>query len=309
MIQAAPPLYISFIIVTYHNPESIAPCLASIREWTHLSFEVIVVDNSEDNATWLSLKSFAGKQPDFPLKCHRPRTNIGFAGGCNIGANIASGRHLMFLNPDTILLNNVAEILGHFMDASNRIAVVGPLIEDPSGGITRTCRNLPNCFNIFLDSSGLDRFLGRYRLLHFSHRETCRVEQVIGACFFVSKEIFERFNGFDERFFIYFEEVDFCKRVLDAGFQVWFRHLGRVRHIGGTSCESDENTAKMTFQLRKSRLQYFYKHFGRLHSFGVNIINRGEGVWRGGIYSVLYLMTRKKNHLEKVKGYIQTIYG
>lgn len=296
---------VSIIIVTYHNEETIESCIASIHEQTSLPYEIIVVDNSQDRLTLDRLVSLKELYPGLELEIIRPSHNLGFAKACNLGARTARGSHLMFLNPDTAFLNDVAQLLTAFMKKQRNAAVVGPMILDEDGKVTPTCRNLPTVLRIFLDATGLDNRIGAYKLVRFSHATTREVQQIIGACFFISRIIFQALQGFDERFFIYFEEVDLCKRVLDEGYQVWFHPEARVIHSRGASTENLRDLARMIVVLRKSRALYFEKHFAPRQRILLELVTRCEGLARGFLYATLWMCSRKPLHREKARGYWQ----
>lgn len=266
-----PPL-VSFILVTYRNEETIAECLFSIRRWTRVPFAVILVDNSPDTATWTRVADIRRQQPELDITAVRSPENLGFARACNLGASQAQSDFLLFLNPDTTLSSDIATAFLEFWENRPHAGLLGPQVQNTAGEITRTCRNLPNVRRILLDATGLDRIFGSYRLLRFHHRRTRQVPQIIGACLFTSRQVFTRLNGFDERFFVYFEEVDLCKRTADIGLEVWFLSTATIRHKAGTSCEHEHSVADMVAQLRKSRQQYFRKHFPPPACVGVTVI-------------------------------------
>jgi GT2 family glycosyltransferase len=294
---------ITIVIVTFNNADTIEACLRSIGERTGAPYEIRLVDNSPDEKTLTALELVARSLPDLPLEILRPATNVGFARACNLGAREGKGDFLLFLNPDTVFLDDVPARLMAFAEGHPRAAVVGPLIVDAAGTITRTCRNLPSLFRIGLDATGLDRWLGAYRLLHFSHTTPRQVGQVIGACFFTPRWAFRALAGFDERFFVYFEEVDYCKRALDRGWEVWFAPAARVRHDHGTSTENVSQAAQMIFTLRDSRQKYFRKHFGGLSRILLLALNRAEGLVKGFIFLVLWLVRKGATDLEKARGF------
>jgi hypothetical protein len=177
------------------------------------------------------------------------------------------------------------------------------MILAPDGTITRTCRNLPTWWRILLDATEIDRITGSYVLMKFAHDRPRRVEQIIGACFFVGRKTFESFNGFDERFFMYYEEVDLCKRLLDSGGEIWFRPEARVMHLAGESTQTLSAAAEMTAILRRSRTLYFEKHFSLFHQVMVSGINRLEGFLRGTAFLFLYLIRGNDLDREKARGY------
>ncbi len=267
------------VIVTYNNAHTIGACLDSLCKHSTLPLELVVVDNSpeqdEGDGTFAVVEAWGAAHPGQKARFIRRPDNPGFGAACNLGAKDAAGRFLLFLNPDTLCDNDVPGMLAALLAENPSVRVAGPQIRRFDGGIERTCRNLPTPFRIFCDATGLDRILGNYRLLRFPHDTARAVEQVIGACLMMRREDFEAMHGFDERFFIYFEEVDLCKRVLDTGGQVWFYPSAWVRHVGGGSLETTAMLHRMPLLLRKSRAQYFAKHFGILPqwlSLGVTLV-------------------------------------
>lgn len=294
---------VSIVIVTYHNEANILPCLASIFKEALCKVEVVVVDNSTNDLTALQVEGFINNHPCLRAVLLPQKTNVGFARGCNLGADAAKGEFLLFLNPDTVLKNDAPSLMKNFLNNNPEAGLVGPQILNPDGKIVKTCRSLPDCTRIFLDMTGLDRLFGAYRLLHFSHRETRRVDQVIGAAFFVRTALFFAMSGFDERFFIYFEEVDFCKRLLNAGLQVWFYPKARVEHIAGASTESVDHVADMVAQLRRSRLLYFKKHFPIWACLVLAAENRAEGFAKSIFLAFLHGLTKHPLHREKARGF------
>ena len=291
----------SFIIVTYNNEDTITYCLSSIIEKTEGDYEIIIVDNSENDLTTQKIK-------DFPVKLIKPEKNIGFAQGCNLGFRNSNGEYLIFLNPDAVLINDVANILRKFYETKSNYAVVGAQIINPlTGKIEKTCRNLPDFFNTFLECVGLDRFFSFYTLNNFSHKFTREVPQVMGACFFVSREIFEKFNRFDERFFIYFEEVDFCKKVIDNGLKVYFCHEAKIYHYEGTSCENEKSIIKIVKIFQESRLKYFEKHYGLKGKIVIKIFNKIESIVKGAYFFANYKITDDKYFRKKATGYWNTL--
>ncbi|MEE4261774.1 MAG: glycosyltransferase family 2 protein [Desulfobacteraceae bacterium] len=298
---------VSIITVAYRNEETIVPCLTSIRQQVTLPYEVIAVDNSPDNLTALKVRDFMKRDPRFPITFLKAGQNTGFAKGCNSGAARARGDYFMFLNPDTILKNDAARLLTDFLKSRPTAGVVGPMILDPAGRVVRTCRNLPTVARIILDVTGLDRFIGAYVLARFPHDRPRRVEQVIGACFFLHRHTFMNLGGFDERFFMYFEEVDFCKRLIDSGAEIWFRPEARVMHRAEVSTRREESGALMIQALRHSRSLYFEKHFGRTHQLLLNTVNRLEGLGRGLAFYYLYLCRGQTQYLAKARGYFNVL--
>ncbi len=298
---------VSIVIVSYHNEKTILSCLDSIKRHVSSAYEVIQVDNSNDDLTAEKVTEFIENNPGFLITLLKPKRNLGFAAGCNLGATQATGDYLMFLNPDTCLKNDVATLLIDFLERTEGALIAGPMIIDPNGRITRTCRNLPNWRRILLDATGIDRLVGKYSLIKFSHNRPRMVEQLIGACFLLKRTTFEGIGRLDKRFFMYFEEVDLCKRILDEGGEIWFRPEAQIMHIAGVSTESNAAVSKMIQTLRHSRRLYFEKHLSRSQQVLLACINRFEGLYRGGLFSFLFLCSRRELHFQKARGYFRLL--
>lgn len=300
--DVAGPL-VSVVIVAFNNADTIEACLDSLRVQLTCPHETIVVDNSTDGSTRARLYTFRAKWPQYPLHCIIPQRNLGFAAGCNRGAADAKGRRLLFLNPDTVLENNIVATFEAHLKLYPETGITGPKILNGMGEVERTCRNLPNLGRILLDATGLDRKLGAYRLLRFDHLASRQVPQLIGACLYTPTDLFNKLGGFDERFFVYFEEVDLCKRAMEAGFENWFVPDAVITHLAGTSCESESSTARMIFQLRKSRMLYFRKHFQLPSVFAMAVINMLEGSCKGAVFTALALFRTNSKDQEKANGF------
>jgi N-acetylglucosaminyl-diphospho-decaprenol L-rhamnosyltransferase len=294
---------LSFILVTYNSAGTIAACLRSIADQTSASFETVIVDNSPDGATMEEIRGFAASHPEVLLHQLRPDENIGFSRACNLGAQHASGKYLFFLNPDTQLLNDAGAILSLCLEQRPLAFAAGPAIFDDEGQVARTCRNLPNLFYVLLDASGIDRWWGAYKLTRFAHDRPTMVEQIVGAAILVRRRDYERLGGMDERFFVYFEEVDLCKRFKDAGGEIWFWPDAKVRHIAGQSCEVGRVRARMIYTLRESRRKYFAKHFGQAGQIALEVLNRVEAFQKLPVLLALWLLFGERSYRDKASGF------
>jgi N-acetylglucosaminyl-diphospho-decaprenol L-rhamnosyltransferase len=293
----------SFVIVTYNSADTIELCLASIAAHTAQSFEVAVVDNSPNDETVEAVHRFAAAHPEVRLHLLWPAENVGFGRGCNLGAQHSSGKYLFFLNPDTQLMNDAAASLVQCLNEHPGALAAGPAIFDSEGTVTRTCRRLPNLGHVVLDATGLDRWCGAYKMTRFAHDRAKQVDQIIGAAMVMRRRDYERFGGMDEQFFIYFEEVDLCKRIQRAGGEIWFWPGARVQHLAGRSCETDSVRARMIFVLRESRKKYFTKHYGVLGGFALEAVNRMEAIQKSIVLTALWMMRGKRTHREKAQGF------
>jgi N-acetylglucosaminyl-diphospho-decaprenol L-rhamnosyltransferase len=293
----------SFVIVTYNSADTIELCLASIAAHTAQSYEVAVVDNSPTDSTVEAVHRFAAAHPEVRLHLFWPGENVGFGRACNLGAQQSSGKYLFFLNPDTQLMNDAAASMVQCLNQHPGALAAGPAIFDSEGTVTRTCRRLPHLGHVMLDATGLDRWCGAYKMTRFAHDRAKQVDQVIGAAMVMRRRDYERFGGMDEQFFIYFEEVDLCKRIQQAGGEIWFWPDAQVQHLAGRSCETDSVRARMIFVLRESRRKYFTKHHGVLGGLALEALNRMEAIQKSIVLMTLWMVRRKRAHREKAQGF------
>jgi GT2 family glycosyltransferase len=299
----------SFVIVSYQSQDTIADCLKSIVRFTAAPCEIIVVDNSPNDATSVAVKRFRKRFTTVDVSVLKPGKNIGFAAACNLGALSSRGNFIFFLNPDTELINDATSELESCLLTHTDAIIAGPMISGADGRVTRTCRAFPTLGRILLDATGIDKWVGSYKMTRFSHQSPRSVDQVIGAALLIRRESFKELGGFDERFFIYFEEVDLCKRAKDRRGEVWFWPAARVRHLAGVSCEADTVRARMICTLRHSRTLYFQKHFGALGQFGIRLVNFLEGFAKGIVFSSFRFISRRTDHKERAKGYWSVAMG
>jgi GT2 family glycosyltransferase len=292
----APRADVSIVYVNWNCAEEIAASIETVRRHTtSCRYEVIVVDNDSPQGP-------GPLESDEAIKVVRSGRNGGFGAGCNLGAQIARGRFVLFLNPDTRLLNDTVGELLRFLDVRPWAGVAGPMLEDSAGNVQFDGgRSLPTLLNEFLQHSTLAfRFPGapfasRPYLSDWDHRSTREVESVMGACMLMRAEVFQQIGGFDEEFFLYSEEVDLCHRLRKAGYEVWYVHTARILHKERQSTiQLFGSVSRIVLQNLKSQHYYFRKHYGALAAY----------VWRNMIavlYLLRYLAGRDKAHLEYFK--------
>lgn len=289
------------VIVAYNSADSIGFCLDSLFARSQTPISASVVDNSPRDDTAKAVEAYRAAHPGRDIALIRRPENIGFAAGCNLGAKGRSEEYLMFLNPDTALENDAPSILISFLRANPGAKIAGPQIRDSGNRVTRTCRNFPTPFGMFLDATGIDAYVGFYRMTTFDHASTRKVDQVIGACMMMRRDDYEALGGFDERFFIYYEEVDFCKRAVDAGGEVWFCADAAIIHQAGGSAEVPESLPLMPGYLRRSRAEYFAKHYGLIPQFIVCGISICESVVKACVLTVVSWLSSNRSPYRRAR--------
>lgn len=197
---------LSVVLITYNSAKHIQDCLTSIYKNTVLKgFEIIIVDNnSKDNTLNLISKNFEN------LKIIKNTKNVGFSKAANQAAKVAEGDFLLFLNPDVILKNNAIDILYEKAVKNPDISLFGGKLFDKNGKRLFSCSFVPSIKDILC----LYLFNKKGCKKHFINiNKEQNVEIISGADFFIKKSVFMRLKGFDEDYFLYHEEVDFCRKM------------------------------------------------------------------------------------------------
>jgi GT2 family glycosyltransferase len=261
---------VGIVIVNWNSGEMLRSCLSSMMVCDQLDCleQVVIVDNNSADDSCENLPSLP-----VPVRVIRNTENRGFAAACNQGATVCHGKYVLFLNPDSELLpNSLSEPL-RFMDEpwNANVAVCGIQLLDESGRVARSCSRLPTCFNLTAMALRLHsvsrRLFPPNFMKEWDHAQTRDVEQVIGAFFFVRRSVYDQLGGFDERFFVYFEEVDFCERTRQLGQRTVFLAAAQAIHVGA-GCSGQVRGLSLFYSLR-SRLLYANKHFSRAAAFTV----------------------------------------
>lgn len=264
---------LSIVIVNWNAGQQLRDCIASIGRASHeglvLSGVVVVDNGSEDD----SLDGI--EQLGVPVSVIRNSENKGFAAACNQGAAQATGDYLLFLNPDTVLFEDSLARPIEFMQRkeNSSIGICGIKLLDEQGSYSTSCARFPSNRIFFGAATGLSKVIPRVFPRHLMTGIECEngglVDQVIGAFFLVRGELFRKLNGFDERFFVYFEEVDFSLRARRLGYSSYLLTGATAFHKGG-GCTDAVKATRLFYSLR-SRLQYGKKHFSAAGNMGLMI--------------------------------------
>ena len=244
-------------IVSYRTPDLLATCLAALEQQaTELELEVTVVDNaSGDRSADLVAERFPW------VRLVRNTRNVGFGAAHNqaLREQVARARHLLVLNADAAPRPGALRRLVTFLDGHPDVAVVGPRLRRPDGHTQSSRRRFPSALTLFMESTQLQRFwpdnavLRHYYLSDRSDDETQDVDWLVGACLCVRAEAARQAGLFDERFFLYSEELDWCRRFRAAGWRVVYCAEAEVVHLEGASTRLDLAARDRYFQASKLR--------------------------------------------------------
>jgi hypothetical protein len=230
--SAAAPPAISVIVVTFNGRDLVRACLSTVgAALAPRGGEVIVVDNgSRDGTPEMIAAEFPG------VRLEATGENLGFAAGNNRGLKLARGAVIVFLNPDTEPAPGSLARLADALDADGTLGIVGPRLTNGDGSLQPSVRGFPSLAASLIVLLKLHRVAGwlppvaRYDAAGFDYDRPADVEQLMGACLAMPRRVVERLGGFDERFWMWFEEVDLCLRTRQAGWRVRYLPDAVVLH-------------------------------------------------------------------------------
>jgi len=248
---------LDIIIVNWNSGELLLNCINSIliNNSCKFNINIIIVDNnSSDN----SLDKIPTNKN---IKIIRLENNIGFGGACNIGVESCTSELILFLNPDVIVPENVLCKTISFFN-KNKYSVIGIKQINQNNIIARTCARKPTLVNVFNHSTGLykiNKLFKSYKMTDWDHSNSSEVEHVIGSFYLMLKQDFLIAKGFDERFFLYYEDFDLSLKIRSLNKKIYYWTDEFVYHEGGGTTKNILD--KRLYLSQKSKLLFFKKHF------------------------------------------------
>jgi GT2 family glycosyltransferase len=253
-------LLLSIIIVTWNSEEFIKNCLKSIFETKGtIELEAIVVDNASEDRTVKMIKGF---EPGVKLISNQK--NSGYARGNNQGIEIAQGEYILLLNPDVELKDNSLKLMLRFLQEHKEIDGLGPQLLNKDGSIQASCREFPDFSILLWEVTGLSSFFpqskifGRWRMGYFDFKSTREVDQPMGSCLLLRREILRKVGTFDEGFPIFFNDVDLCYRIKKNGGVLYFYPQAKAFHYKGGSTQKAK--PKMILSSHSSFFRFLNKY-------------------------------------------------
>ncbi|RME81962.1 MAG: glycosyltransferase family 2 protein [Caldilineae bacterium] len=254
---------ISILIVSWNVRSLLLKCLqalpAAVGEG--LTYEVIVVDNASDDGT---VRAVRRKFPQVWTIANRE--NRGFTGGNNQAMAAAQGRYFLLLNPDTEPAPGSIAELHHYLETHPQVGIVGPRLRYADGSLQPSRRRFPTLATLFCESTVIQQYLptlpmfGRYIMADRPEDEPQEVDWLVGAALFVRREVYEQVGGLDETYFMYSEELDWCRRAREAGWQIAYDPAAEIIHHEGKS--SEQEIAERHIRFFRSRVRYTRKFHG-----------------------------------------------
>ncbi|MFA6598871.1 MAG: glycosyltransferase family 2 protein [Ignavibacteriaceae bacterium] len=258
---------LSIVIVTYNSADIIAETLRSIiNNLVNIEYEIIIVDNNSSDNTLELLANFKNTL----ITIIKNKHNVGFAKANNIAFKKCHGNYILILNPDIIFkIKTDLNILINKLDRNVNAAIAAPKLIYENGLTQESARNFPSPLGIIIRGFNLEKYFVKYKfykkflLLDSNENHVREVDWVIGAFILIKKDLLMKFNYFDEKYFMYYEDADLCLRLLKNGYKTLY-----VPTISITHKYKRESAKKLFSVLKmhhiKSILRFFIKHSGYL---------------------------------------------
>ena len=303
-------LDLSIIIVSWNVKGLLRRCLDSIFQHptSNLQFEVIVVDNASSDGSAEMVRA------EFPqVRLIANEENLGFTRANNQGIAASRGRYVLLLNPDTEVLGDALGAMVDYMDVHPDVGALGPMLLNPDGSVQSSRRRFPTLATALLESTVFqwelsrdNRILRRYYILDRPDDEVQEVDWVTGACILMRREAIEEVGPLDEGFFMYSEELDWCRRAKEQGWKVVYLPTARVIHYGGKSSEQVVPFRHIQFQ--RSKVRYFRKHHGLLWAWILRLFLLAMYVYLLIVEALKWLVGHKRPlRASRVKAYWQVL--
>lgn len=254
-------MLLSIIILNYKKPDLTLACLASLHqqfseEFTDKKFEIILVDNASEDGSVKKFQEEIKKKNYSQITLIANKENSGFSKGCNLGASKATGENLLFLNNDTLVKDKGIRNMVEYINKHSEVAILGGQLRNPDGSVQPSAGKFYTPFNALLLLLGMQR----YGLLDSSPATISKVDWIKGAIFMIQFKVFQKLGGFDEKIFMYTEDMELCYRAKQAGYEVYFYPQVTIIH-------EEYGSSNRTFTIVSiyKNLLYFYKKH-RSHS-------------------------------------------
>ena len=291
-------MQLSIIIVNYNSKTLIEQCIVSIQHACgSIENEIIVVDNDSSDGSKEYLPS---KFPD--LKFILNHENAGFARACNQGFKISSGRYVLFLNPDTILAGHCLDDCISFFETHPDAGAVGVRMTDIRNRFLKESkRGAPTPSASFYKLFGLaaifpgSKTFSKYYEGHLAEKENNPVDVLSGAFMMTRREVFEKVNGFDERFFMYAEDIDLSMRIIEEGYKNYYLGTVSVTHLKGGSTTYDRNYVNNFYSAMISFVKKHYSNKPAAYRLLLYI-----GIYARKILSMLGLLFNRRNTIQHI---------
>jgi N-acetylglucosaminyl-diphospho-decaprenol L-rhamnosyltransferase len=297
---------LSVVVVSWNVRDLLRRCLLSIAP-TGGSCEIIVVDNGSTDGSPEMVRA------EFPhVRLIANPDNRGFTAANNQGLAAAHGRYLLLLNPDAELTGDALATMAAYLDDHPAAGALGPQLRYPDGSLQSSRRRFPTFATALVESTVIqewwrdNRILRRYYMAETPDDVTQPVDWLVGACLLVRRQVYEQVGGLDEGFFMYSEELDWCRRIKAAGWEIVYLPSAVVVHHEGKSSEQVVAARHIYFQ--SSKVRYFRKHHGAVEAEALRWFLLAGYLYQLGRESVKWLIGHKRPlRAERVAAYRQVL--
>ena len=268
---------LSIVIVNFRTPDLCIDCLASLDEIKGIEVEIIIVDNASNDGSVEKIQQAIDEREWVGTKLICSPLNSGFSAGNNLGIQACIGDYVLLLNSDTIVRPNSIESLMQTLEKNPSIGMVSPRLEWPSGAPQESCFRFHRPPNELIRAActGLvTKLLRRYEVPIGVTESLSSPEWTSFASVMIRRDVFDQVGLLDDGFFMYFEDVDFCQRARQAGWNIVNNPAARVVHLRGGSSPLKEQAAlkkRLPRYFYESRTRYYAKYFGRLGLLKANL--------------------------------------
>ncbi|MBD2864814.1 glycosyltransferase family 2 protein [Paenibacillus oceani] len=265
---------VSIIIVNYNTKQLTSNCINSLihSKCTDPTYEIILVDNASYDG---SVEEITSKYPE--VKVIKNTENFGFAKANNQGIAIASGKYILLLNSDTIVEPGTLGTIISFMDENPKIGASGCKVVLPDGSLDKACRRgFPTPLTTFYYVSGLSKLFPKsphfnaYHMEYLSEDDSYPVDCLVGAFMMVRREVIDQVGMLDERFFMYFEDTDWCYRIQQAGWINYYYPMTQITHFKRGS--SRGRPFRITYEFHRAMKMFYDKHYRKQYPFWVTLL-------------------------------------
>ena len=306
---------LSIVIVNWNVCDLLDKCLASLhnadiamanQDSDFSAAEIIVVDSGSADG---SVEMMRDKYPAVTLLAQAD--NVGFTRGNNIGLKQARGNYILLLNPDTEVRPDALTTLIDFMDEQEQVGIVGPRTLNSDGSHQSTRRRFPTLLTGIFESTWLSSWAPasverHYRMLDTSDSAVTEADWVQGSALLMRREVYQDIGGLDEGFTMYAEELDYCRRAKENGWQVYYHGGAVITHHGGKSSEQVGALKQIHFQT--SKLRYFRKHHGYAHYLILRLVLLLQFGWQLSLEAVKGALGHKRSlRAQRAKVYWQVL--
>ena len=255
---------ISVILVTWNSSGEIGNCVKSlIHALDGLTSEIVIIDNNSGDDSFALINKI-----NFPkLTTVQNSENLGYTKAVNQGIELAKGKYVLLLNPDTVLKAESIRMMKDFLDGNPAYGACAPKMMNPDGTLQYSVRNFPTYWRMFCEFSLLayifpkSKLFGSWKAKYMDYNIEQDIEQPMAAAFMIRSDLLKKVDNMDERYRMFFNDVDLCKKVYDAGFRIRLVPSSVVIHEHGSSIKKDR--ANMIRIWNDDCAKYFEKHFGR----------------------------------------------